>query len=954
MLPGRLDRPLLILVVLILFAMGFSAYWQWIQLRDTMAGGVHDRELLASTDQLLSEVKDAETGQRGYLLTGSDEYLTPYTRATAVIPSLMDRVTWAAGVHQPLLAEARLLRRQVEEKLTELDATVTARREKGLDAAMKIVGTNAGKITMDSIRTLGADMINRESALVNQRRVAAESSAARSFWLTVAGLTGLLLVTLFLQRSVDRGILVREQLAGDLDQAKQKLEVTLMSIGDAVIASDERGRITLMNTVAETLTGWSIDEAAGQPVEKVFHIVNEETRARVENPVSQVLRTGTIANFANHTVLIGRQGQEVPIDDSGSPIRDHCNQVLGVVLVFRDISKRRAQEIQIDKWHRIFQQAGFGVAILVNDGKTILEVNSTFAHMHGYEPQELRDQSFAELVDGASSYEEARQRTEDHAVYESLHKRKDGSSFHALTDMTVFREAAGEPLFRAAYFADISDRKRVELNLRHSEERFRAAAEAMGEVIWTSNSKGEMIGEQPGWAAFSGQSFEEYQGFGASKTVHPEDAELFRGWERAVASQKKFSAEIHMRRHDGQYRLMSVTAVPVFDPVPNGDGAIREWVGALTDITELRRGEEEVRESDERFQGLATAFPQLVWSSKPDGNLEYANSLWREYTASRESAGERAFWDELLHPEDVGPHMERWRESMASGKMFESQARLRRAADGTYRWFICRAVAVRGRDNRIVRWLGACTDINEQMNYAVDLRLTNEALQRSNADLEQFAYAASHDLQEPLRMISLYTQLLQEEYAGLLDETARSYVDFAVSGAQRMERLLQDLMAYSRVSGGLADPVESSDAAVALQAALGNLEAAVRKSGAQFHIGELPSVAAPSVHLVLLFQNLVGNALKYCGDRVPEVWIDAEPAERFWKFSVKDNGIGIEPQYAKQIFGIFKRLHGADYEGTGIGLAVCQRIIERTGGRIWLESTPGKGSTFLFTLPRTA
>ena len=517
--------------------------------------------------------------------------------------------------------------------------------------------------------------------------------------------------------------------------------------------------------------------------------------------------------------------------------------------------------------------------------------------------------------------------------------------------MTVFRNAAGEPQFRGAYFADISDRRRAELNLRHSEERFRAAAEAMGDVIWTSNSKGEMMGEQSGWAAFSGQSFEEYRGFGASKTVHPEDAESYRGWERAVADPKKFNAEIRMRRHDGQYRLMSTTAVPVFDE----DGLVREWVGALTDITELRRGEEEVRESDERFQGLATAFPQLVWSSKPDGNLEYANSLWREYTApSGESSSERAFWDGLLHPEDAGPHMERWRESMASGKMFESQVRLRRASDGTYRWFICRAVAVRGRDNRIVRWLGACTDINDQMNYAVDLRLTNEALQRSNADLEQFAYAASHDLQEPLRMISLYTQLLQEEYAGLLDETARSYVDFAVSGAQRMERLLQDLMAYSRVSGGPADPVESSDAAVALEAALGNLEAAVRKSGAQFHIGKLPSVAAPSVHLVLLFQNLVGNALKYCGDRVPEVWIDAEPAEKLWRFSVRDNGIGIEPQYAKQIFGVFKRLHGAEYEGTGIGLAVCQRIVERTGGRLWLESTPGEGSTFHFTLPRTA
>jgi PAS domain S-box-containing protein len=950
MLPGRLDRPLLILVVFILFAMGFSSYWQWFQIRDTMAQGLRDRQLLAATDELISQMKDAETGQRGYLLTGSDEYLAPYTKATTAIPALLDRVAGAAGVEQPLPAQAKLLRRYVEEKLTELAATVSVRRTQGLEAAMKIVATNAGKITMDSIRTLSADMINRESELVNQRRVAVEASAFRTFWLTVSGLGGLLFVTVFLQRAVDRGISVREQLAGDLEQAKQRLEVTLMSIGDAVITSDERGRITRMNPVAERLTGWRALEAAGEPIEKVFHIVNEETRAPVESPVSKVLRTGAMADLANHTILVGRQGQEIPIDDSGAPIRDQRNQVLGVVLVFRDISKRRAQEIQIDKWHRIFQQAGFGVAILVNEGKTILEVNGAFARMHGYEAEELRDKAFTDLVDGASSYEEARQRTEDHAVYESIHKRKDGGSFYAVTDMTVFRSAAGEPLFRAAYFADISDRKRAELNLRHSEERFRAAAEAMGDVIWTSNTKGEMIGEQPGWAAFSGQSFEEYQGFGASETVHPEDAALYREWERAVADPRKFTTEIRMRRHDAVYRLMSITAVPVFAE----DGGVREWVGALTDTTELRRGEEEVRESDERFQGLATAFPQLVWSSKPDGNLEYANSLWREYTSSGESEGEKALWDDLLHPDDAGPHMEYWRESMASGKMFESQVRLRRASDGSYRWFICRAVAVRGRDNRIVRWLGACTDINDQMNYAADLRLANEALQRSNADLEQFAYAASHDLQEPLRMISLYTQLLQEEYAGHLDATARSYVDFAVSGVQRMERLLQDLMAYSRVSRGPSDPVESSDAAVAVEAALGNLEAAVRKSGAQFHIGRLPPVAVPSVHLVLLFQNLVGNALKYAGDRVPEVWIDAEPADKLWKFMVRDNGIGIEPQYAKQIFGVFKRLHGAEYEGTGIGLAVCQRIVERTGGRIWLESTPGEGSIFHFTLPRSA
>jgi PAS domain S-box-containing protein len=947
MLPGRLDRPLLILVVLILAGMGFSSYWNWIQVRETMAQWTRARQLLNATNELIIGLTDAETGQRGYLLTGLDSYLEPFTKANAEIPGLIDQMIKAAGAEQPAAGQAKLLAGLARDKVAELHKTIALRREQGLDAAIETVRTHQGKLTMDSIRTLGESMTTEAENSLAKHRQAVGDFAFRSLWLTITGLAGLLLVTVFLQQTVDRGIQVRDQLAGDLDQAKQKLEVTLMSIGDGVIASDEKGRVTLMNTVAEELTGWTRHEAEGLPVDTIFHIVNEETRAIVESPVAKVLRTGVSASLANHTVLIGKQGQKIPIDDSGAAIRDRSHQLLGVVLVFRDITKRRAQEIQIDKWQRIFQKAGFGVAILVNDGQTILEVNSAFAAMHGYDADELRGKSFAELVDGESNYEKAR--GEDHSVYEALHKRKDGGSFHVVTDMTVFRNGAGEPVFRAAYFADISDRRRAELELRHSEERFRAAAEAMGDVIWTSNSKGEMVGEQPGWAAFSGQSFEEYQGFGAWKVIHTDDRALLDAWEQSLAQSRKFSAEIRMRRHDGQYRLMSTTAVPLF----NEDATVREWVGALTDITALRQGQEEVRESDERFQGLATAFPQLVWSSKPDGNLEYANSLWREYTGpAHESAAERPFWDEMIHPEDAGPHMERWRESMASGKMFESQARLRRAADGSYRWFICRAVPVRGRDHRIVRWLGACSDINDQMNYAADLRLTNEALQRSNADLEQFAYAASHDLQEPLRMISLYTQLLQEEYTGLLDETGRSYVDFAVSGAQRMERLLQDLMAYSRVSAEPAVRSEISDASAALEAALGNLEAAVRKSGAQFHIGELPLVEAPSVHLVLLFQNLIGNALKYSGGQVPEVWIDARPVDKFWQFSVRDNGMGIEPQYGKQIFGIFKRLHGAEYEGTGIGLAVCQRIVERTGGRIWLESTPGEGSTFYFTLPR--
>jgi signal transduction histidine kinase len=249
-----------------------------------------------------------------------------------------------------------------------------------------------------------------------------------------------------------------------------------------------------------------------------------------------------------------------------------------------------------------------------------------------------------------------------------------------------------------------------------------------------------------------------------------------------------------------------------------------------------------------------------------------------------------------------------------------------------------------------VLWLGACLDIDDQMRDATKPHRVNEALQLSNADLEQFSYAASHDMQEPLRMIALYTELLRDEYAGQLDDPARSYVAFAVSGAQRMARLFRDLLAHSHVTGVPASQAEHTEAASALGLALDNLEALVRKTGAVTHTGVLAVVRIVPLHLTQSFQNLVSNALKYSGERFPEVRVSAEREQDHWRFSVKDNGIGIEPQHVKQVFGVFKWLHGQEYEGTGIVLAICQLIVERNGGRIWLESTPGCGRRFIFAV----
>jgi signal transduction histidine kinase len=225
-------------------------------------------------------------------------------------------------------------------------------------------------------------------------------------------------------------------------------------------------------------------------------------------------------------------------------------------------------------------------------------------------------------------------------------------------------------------------------------------------------------------------------------------------------------------------------------------------------------------------------------------------------------------------------------------------------------------------------------------------------LSRSNTELEQFAYIASHDLQEPLRMVRSYLQLLERKYRDRLDETADKYIDYAVDGASRMARMINDLLAYSRVVTR-GKPIGPIDCEQAWAEALANLEKMIEESGAEVTHDPLPPVTADFGQMVQLFQNLIGNALKYRSDRPPKIHGSARQQEGQWLFSICDNGIGIEPQYAERVFVIFQRLHGRGaYSGTGIGLAVCKRIVERHGGSIWVESEYGNGSTFLFTIPQ--
>ena len=253
---------------------------------------------------------------------------------------------------------------------------------------------------------------------------------------------------------------------------------------------------------------------------------------------------------------------------------------------------------------------------------------------------------------------------------------------------------------------------------------------------------------------------------------------------------------------------------------------------------------------------------------------------------------------------------------------------------------------------------GIVMDITERkeaqgaLNDRDALERRSMELTRSNEELQQFAYIAAHDLQEPLRMVSSYTQLLAKRYKGRLDSDADEFIAYAVDGAHRMQLLIEDLLAYCRVGTSGKELRETSSEA-ALEEVLLNLQGAIEESGGVVTHDPLPIVIADSTQLVQLFQNLVGNAIKYRGAELPRVHVSAKKNDaREWIFSVKDNGVGIDPQYFKKIFVMFQRLHGrGEFSGTGIGLAVCKKIVDRHGGRIWVESEIGRGSTFYFALP---
>ena len=368
----------------------------------------------------------------------------------------------------------------------------------------------------------------------------------------------------------------------------------------------------------------------------------------------------------------------------------------------------------------------------------------------------------------------------------------------------------------------------------------------------------------------------------------------------------------------------------------------------------VRRRTAQLQESDERYQFAISGTREGIWDWNIPTGTVYYSPQWKQMLGygDEEITGSIAEWEKRVHPEDM-PMVRQARERHLQGEteMYEIEYRLW-CKDGSWKWILDRGSFIsRTGDCRALRMVGTHTDISRRKEAEQKLKQTMVELKRSNAELEQFAYVSSHDLQEPLRMVSSYMQLLKRRYQGKLDADADEFIGYAVDGAHRMQTLINDLLAYSRVTTK-GQPFASTDCSDAVKEALANLKLIIAETGAHVECGALPTVLADRSQLAQLFQNLIGNALKYRSQQTPRISIEAELREREWLFSVQDNGIGIEPRYFERIFVIFQRLHSRfERGGTGIGLAVCKKIVERHNGIIWVSSVPGEGSTFYFSIP---
>jgi PAS domain S-box-containing protein len=397
----------------------------------------------------------------------------------------------------------------------------------------------------------------------------------------------------------------------------------------------------------------------------------------------------------------------------------------------------------------------------------------------------------------------------------------------------------------------------------------------------------------------------------------------------------------------------------IFAPVLDKNGEMQAVAGTTRDISDLKLAEDALKQSEQQFRGLTQSVPQLIWTANPDGHCDFFNQKWYDYTGSSPDESFGNGWSQYIHPSYVKDVFEKWQNSLVDDKSVIMEFPLR-SKDGSYNWFYVASNPIKDESGAIVKWVGALTNIEERKiiegNLEQLVKERTQELQRSNDDLLQFAHVASHDLKEPVRKVKIFTNQLEKEFGHAMPEMAALYLNKIYGATDRMNNMIEGVLNYSTVNN-----LEQTFSEVNLQDILSHietdLEVLIQQKGASIRYADFPGFEGAPLLIYQLFYNLINNSLKFAQKEIPPVILinsrlHLENDERQLEITLSDNGIGFSQLYAERIFTTFTRLHPRDrYEGTGLGLALCKKIVERHNGNIRACGEEGKGSTFTITIP---
>jgi PAS domain S-box-containing protein len=748
-------------------------------------------------------------------------------------------------------------------------------------------------------------------------------------------------------------------------QRGEQLRITLSSIGDAVVTTDADGRITSLNPVAEALTGWARAEAVGQSLDAVFRIVNEQTRQRVENPATRAMREGATVGLANHTLLIARDGKEYTIDDSAAPIRDELGNLVGCVLVFRDVTERRRTERasrENEARFTRFMEHLPGLAWIKDGQGRYVFANGEAERVFGVP----RERLYGKTDDEVFSPEVAKQFRENDQqalragknvqALEAL-QHDDGVVHHSIVNKFPIPGPDGASPLVGGIAIDITERKQAEEALHQSEERYSSLLKAITSIVWTTDAAGRFVAPQPSWNAYTGQTWEESRGFGWANALHTEDRErVVQLWKLACQSRSFYKSEGRLwHASSGRYHHFEARGVPILD----ADGSVREWVGKCLDVEERVQAQEALRASEERFRLLANTSPAVIWIADPKGAITFSSDRWYHYTGLTPEENASDWPRRVLHPDDYQRCVDQWTTALRTGTNYEVEVRNRRH-DGVYRWWITRAVPIRDATGKVTAWFGSATDIHE-------LKMAQESLQQADRRKDEFLATLAHELRNPLAPIRSGVQVLNR--IGFPTPEAERVCSMIARQVDHLVRLVDDLLDVGRITRDrLKLHRQVVDLVPIVQNAVETSRPLLESAGHTLTIQVPPEpvwLYADATRLSQVLANLLNNAAKYTepGGRISitaEVesgtpsTLQAECVPSV-VVRVRDNGIGIDPELLPGVFEMFRQLGSSAARaqgGLGIGLTLAKRLVQLHGGQIEaLSEGPGRGSEFVVRLP---